>query len=159
MGLFTFRRRQRRLAAEQLAREALGHGEATGEAGDTGANTGGTSGAGSTGNGGDAGTGADTAGGTGTGSAGTNTGADAGTVAGADAKTGDTGTPGNTPGEGIEPNSTPKLTEAEYAEVMRNKSNVMAELKRLGVEFSDRTGADDLREQLNAELATRGMLP
>lgn len=143
------RRRLRQLAAEKQAKEALKHGQGTsqndGTAGDgAGDERGSVKRAGDT---------------TRAGSNGNATAGATGATAGADTGTGTGGTPGNPASEGGKQDHPAKLTQAEYDEIMRNKENVMAELKRLGVEFSDRDKADPLRELLNAALTIRGLLP
>lgn len=152
MGIMTFRRLRKR----EMEVDEVGQNEDNGTtAGDVaGSSTGDDSGAGEgngTGTNGNAGDGATGAGdGTNAGVGGTGTGNAGGT--------GD-GTPGNASGSDNEQDSAPKLTQEEYNEIMRNKGNVMEELKKHGAEFSDRTGADELRDLLNEVLMSKGLLP
>jgi len=93
----------------------------------------------------------------GTGREGSENGAD-GTTEGGGAGT-DQGTPGDTSGNGDVTQGAQKLTTEEFDEIMRNKDNVTAELKKHGVTAAKDDKADKLREDLKAILSEKGMLP
>lgn len=167
MGIMTYRRMREREALKK-DKEALNNGENETDTRDDGA---GADGTGATGNDGNDGAGTNGAGNT-DGAAGVAGAADsAGESTGTEGE--DAGTPGDSTGSSEKPDSTPgagvnevdvhHVTPAysaeQYSEIMKNKGNVMAELKKQGVEFSDRTGADELRDMLNAALAEKGLLP
>jgi hypothetical protein len=52
-----------------------------------------------------------------------------------------------------------KLDKEEYAEMTRNKANVMQALSLYGQEFDEKASATDLKEQLNAFLEGKGLIP
>lgn len=87
---------------------------------------------------------------------GTTGGTDDGNAAGAN-----TGAADDNNSTGNVPDSTPgaRLTPERLAEIMKNKGNVMAALKEYGAEFSDRDGADILRQQLEAVLVAKELMP